>query len=104
VQIIALRALRLFWERHPQAEAPLRAWYALVARATWDGRAEVKRQFGGAVDFISDNRLIFDIGGNKYRVVVHVAYRFKRVLVKFVGMHSEYDRINPALVRLKRED
>ncbi len=50
--------------------------------------------FGTTVDFVGDNRIIFDLGGNKFRLVIHVAYRFQRVLVKFVGTHAEYDRIN----------
>lgn len=100
MQVIALRTLRLFWERQPQAEMPLRTWYALVTAASWDGPADVKQQFGGSVDFVADNRVIFDIGGNKFRLIVHVAYRFRRVLVKFVGTHAEYDRINPATIRL----
>ena len=54
--------------------------------------------FGASVDFVADNRLIFDIGGNKFRLVVHVAYRFKRVLIKFVGTHKAYDRIDPETV------
>ena len=79
---------------------PLRTWHAMVANTTWDGPASVKRQFGASVDFIADNRVIFDIGGNKFRLVVHV-YRFKRVLVKFVGTHADYDRIDPKIVGLK---
>jgi mRNA interferase HigB len=51
--------------------------------------------FGATVDFLADNRLIFDIAGNRYRVVVHVSYTYRRVLVKFVGTHAEYDRIQP---------
>ncbi|HEX3883671.1 MAG TPA: type II toxin-antitoxin system HigB family toxin [Stellaceae bacterium] len=98
MQIIALKRLRLFWERHRQAEMPLRAWYALVATASWERPADVKDQFGTAVDFIFDNRVIFDIGGNKYRLVAHVAYRHKRVLVKFIGTHAEYDRIDPGTI------
>jgi mRNA interferase HigB len=70
----------------------------MVDKATWDGPANVKQQFGSSVDFVADNRLIFDIGGNKFRLVVHVAYRFKRVLVKFVGSHAEYDRIDPKTI------
>ena len=54
--------------------------------------------FGTTVDFVGDNRVIFDIGGNRYRLIVHVAYRFKRVLIKFVGTHQEYDRIDPEKV------
>jgi mRNA interferase HigB len=98
VQIIARRTLRNFWRRHPPAEGPLRAWYAMVKRAAWRGPADVKTQFGATVDFVGDNRAVFDIGGNKYRLVVHVAYRFKRVLIKFVGTHKEYDRIDPETV------
>ena len=100
MQIIALRALRLFWEDHPQAEIPLRTWYGLVSNAVWDGPADVKQQFGASVDFVADNRVIFDIGGNKFRLVVHVAYRFKRVLVKFVGTHADYDKIDAETIGL----
>lgn len=95
MQIIAKRTLRVFWTRHPPAQGPLRAWYAMVDKAAWSGPADVKVQFGSTVDFVGDNRIIFDIGGNRYRLVVHVAYRFKRVLIKFVGTHKEYDRIDP---------
>lgn len=98
MQIIARRTLRLFWERHRRAEQPLRAWYALVASADWTDTQDVKRTFGGTVDFVGDNRVIFDIGGNKYRLVVHVSYKFRRVLIKFIGTHSEYNRIDPGSV------
>ena len=98
MQIIALKRLRLFWEEHPQAEMPLRAWFALVSNGDWQSPADVKSQFGSTVDFVADNRVIFDIGGNKFRLVVHVAYRFKRVLVKFVGTHEAYNRIDPKTI------
>jgi mRNA interferase HigB len=98
VQIVARQTLRAFWQRHPDAEMPLRTWFAIVQKSTWSGPSDVKRQFGSAVDFVGDNRAIFDIGGNKYRLIVHVAYRFKRVLIKFVGTHKDYDRIDPETV------
>lgn len=98
MQVIAKRTLRQFWQRHPQAELPLRNWYAVVDKAAWRGPADVKAMFGATVDFIEDNRIVFDIAGNKYRLIVHVAYRFKRVLVKFVGTHKEYDRIKSGSV------
>ena len=94
MQIIAKRTLIRFWEKHPQAERPLRAWYGLVDKALWAGPADVKAMFGTTVDFVADNRLVFDIGGNKFRLVVHVAYAYRRVLIKFVGTHREYDRID----------
>lgn len=98
MQVIALRTLRQFWERHHQAETPVRDWYARVARAEWTGPADAKAEFGTLVDFVADNRLIFDLGGNKYRLVVHVAYRYRRVLVKFIGTHQEYDEIDPETI------
>ncbi|HVC53489.1 MAG TPA: type II toxin-antitoxin system HigB family toxin [Stellaceae bacterium] len=98
MQIIAVKRLRLFWQIHPQAEMPLRAWFALVSGALWSTPADIKDQFGAAVDFVADNRAVFDIGGNKYRLVVHVAYRHKRVLVKFIGTLAEYNRIDPGKI------
>jgi mRNA interferase HigB len=98
MHVFARRTLREFWERHPHAERPLRTWHALVSRSEWFSPAAVKAQFGSLVDFIADNRLIFDLGGNKYRLVVHVAYRSHRVLVKFIGTHAEYDKIDPETV------
>lgn len=97
MQIIAKKTLRDFWTREARAEAPLRAWHAIVSNAKWSGPADVKAMFG-SVDFVSDNRAIFNIGGNKFRLIVHIAYPYKRVLIKFVGTHKEYDQINPETV------
>lgn len=102
MQVIARRTLRQFWERHPQAGGPLRAWFAVVSRARWRTSTDVKRQFGTTVDFVGDNRVIFDLGGNKYRLIVHVSYEFGRMLIKFIGTHAEYDRINPETVSCRR--
>jgi len=101
MQIIAQRPLKLFWEEHLEAEMPLRTWYALVSRASWSTPAHIKEQFGNAVDFVADNRVIFDIGGNKFRLIVFVAYKAHRVLVKFVGTYAQYDRIDPVTCELK---
>jgi mRNA interferase HigB len=97
MQIIAKRTIRLFWERHPQAESPFRLWFAQVSRASWAGPADIRAMFGSA-DFIADNRVIFNIGGNKYRLVAHVSYAYSRVLIKFVGTDAEYDAIKPESV------
>jgi mRNA interferase HigB len=102
MQVIARRTLRQFWDRHPQAEGPLRAWFAIVSKARWRAPHEVKRQFGANVDFVGDNRAIFDLAGNKYRLVAHISYPFGRVLVKFVGTHAEYDRIDPEAVTWRK--
>ena len=94
MQIIAKSRLRDFWERHPQSRRPLSEWYKLVSSAKWSGPSDVKATFGNAVDFVADNRIIFDISGNKFRLIVHVAYSYQRVLIKFVGTHADYDRID----------
>jgi mRNA interferase HigB len=98
MQVIARGTLKQFWQRHPQAEGPIRVWFALASKARWKSPNDIKRQFGSSVDFVGDNRVIFDLGGNKYRLVAHVSYRFGRLLVKFIGTHSEYDRIDPETV------
>ena len=102
MQVVALRTLRRFWERgNPQAEKPLRAWHTIVTGAEWNGPADVKDQFGTTVDFVADNRLIFNISGNKYRLIVRVSYEYKSVLVKFVGPHAEYYKIDPVTCEIK---
>jgi mRNA interferase HigB len=102
MQGIARRTLRQFWGRHPQAERPIRAWFAVVSKARWTAPADIKRQFGATVDFVGDNRVVFDLGGNRFRLIVHVSYAFGRVLLKFVGTHADYDRINPETVRWRK--
>lgn len=98
MRVIARRTLKEFWERHPQAERPIRTWFAVVARAQWHDPSDVKRAFGTTVDFVTDNRMIFDLGGNKHRLVVHASYAFGGVLIKFIGTHAEYDRIDAETV------
>jgi len=98
MQVVSRRTLKAFWELHPQAEKPLSRWLGVVGKAHWLSPADIKADFGATVDFVGDNRAIFDIAGNKYRLIVHVAYDFKSVNVKFIGPHGEYDRIDPETV------
>lgn len=98
MQVIARRTLREFWQREPRSEVPLQTWYAIAAKANWTGPADIKALFGATVDFVGDSRMIFDIGGNKYRLIVHFAYAYQRALIKFVGTHKEYDKINAETV------
>ncbi|MBV9113350.1 MAG: type II toxin-antitoxin system HigB family toxin [Hyphomicrobiales bacterium] len=96
--VIARKALRAFWKQHPQAEIPLSTWYHIVSKGDWESPADLKKAFGINVDFIGDNKVVFDIGGNKYRLVVRFAYKFKSALIKFVGTHAQYDRIDAETV------
>lgn len=95
MQILSRRTLREFWESHPCAETSLKTWFSLVSAAAWCGPPEVKAMFGSNVNFIADNRVVFDIVGNKFRLVARIAYApWNRVLIKFIGTHAEYDRVD----------
>jgi len=98
MNVIARRSLQVFWRKHPRAQAPLATWFQIFSKGDWSGPADIKAAFGSNVDFVGDNCVIFDFGGNKYRVIVHVADPFKTALIKFVGTHQEYDRIDPETV------
>ena len=98
MNVTARRTLVAFWTRNPQAETPLKVWFAEARAADWASPRDIKERFGANVDFLPDNRVIFDIGGNKYRLVVRIAYKHKRVLINFVGTHADYDRIDAASI------
>jgi mRNA interferase HigB len=93
MRIIAKRALREFWERRPDAEEPLLAWYREVEKEDWDTPAKVKATYRGA-SIVGDNRVVFNIKGNDYRLVVKINYPYRVVYIRFVGTHSEYDAID----------
>jgi len=98
MQVISLSRLRECWEKHPQAEGPLRTWLAMAKEASWSRPSDVEQWWSGKVRLLADNRVLFNIGGNDYRLVVWVAYGRGLVLVKWVGTHAEYDRIDPVTV------
>ena len=93
MRIIAKKALREFWERHPAAERPLLAWYREVEREDWDTPAKVKAKYRSA-SIIGAKRVVFNIKGNDYRLVVRVNYPHRIVYVRFVGTHADYDRVD----------
>ena len=99
MRIIAVSTLRNFWSRpgRRDAEQPLRAWVHVVKAADWSKPTDIKRTFGSA-DILRNDRAIFDIGGNKYRLVAAIHYRGKRVYVRFIGTHKEYDEIDAETV------
>ena len=93
MRIIANRTLRDYWESHPNAEEPLRSWYRTVKGEDWDTPAKVKARFPKA-SIVGDNRAVFNIRGNHYRLIVEINYPYRTVYVRFVGTHAEYDRID----------
>ncbi len=98
MNLIAVSTLRAFWKRHPQSEAGLRLMARMVQAGQWESPQAFKEAFGRNVDFLGGNRVIIDVGGNKFRVVLAVSYSTNRAFVKFVGTHAEYDRIDAGSV------
>lgn len=97
MRIISRKALREFAVKHPQAEQVLDTWYRRVTRAAWVTPADVKRDYGTA-DFLADNRVVFNISGNNFRLIVRINYHRQAVYIRFIGTHTEYDRINATTI------
>ena len=93
MRIIAKRTLREFWGRYQDAERPLRAWHKEVQTAEWETPENVKAAYP-KTSIIGDNRVVFNIRGNAYRLVVKVNYPRGIVFVRFIGTYAEYDRID----------
>lgn len=100
MRIIAVSYLRSFWGKYPDAEQHLKSWVDEVKRATWSQPAEIKEQYRSA-SILKNRRVVFNIKGNDYRLVVSVAYRVGIVYVKFIGTHRQYDAINAETVELE---
>ena len=97
MRIISRKALKEFWGKHPNSEQPLRAWYANVKRADWKTPSDVKAMYRNA-SIIQNNRVVFNIKGNSYRLIVALNYQYGLVYIRFVGTHPEYDKINPVTI------
>jgi mRNA interferase HigB len=93
MRIIARRTLREFWEQYPDAEQTLRAWYYDVQAAEWKSPQDVKRTYANA-SILGQNRVVFNIKGNRYRLVAAINYPYQICYIRFVGTHKEYDRID----------
>ncbi len=78
--------------KHADAEGPLKAWFAEADKAAWTTMAEIKRQHATAI-IVDRERVVFNIGGNKYRLVVKLWFPGRTVWIKFIGTHPSYDRI-----------
>jgi mRNA interferase HigB len=101
MRVIAVSHLRSFWEKNPDTEQSLKSWVDEVRRATWSQPAEIKEQYRSA-SILKNSRVVFNIKGNDFRLVVSVAYRVGIVYVKFIGTHRQYDGIDAETVELER--
>ena len=95
MRVIAKRTIKTFWEKLgcEDAHAPLEAWHDITIKALWQSPQDIKNQFGNA-SICGNNRVVFNLGGNKYSLVAEIQYRVGIVWVKFIGTHAEYDKIN----------
>jgi mRNA interferase HigB len=99
MRVIAVSTLRAFWERHPAAEQPLKAWYEEATAASWTQPADIKAHYRSA-SVLKNRRVVFNIKGNDFRLIVAIAYKLQLVYVKFVGTHNEYDAVDAETVEM----
>lgn len=93
MRIIAVKTLREFWEKHADAEQALKSWFKEATSNRWDEPNSVKKRYPSA-DILPGNRIVFNIKGNDYRLIVKIHYNTCIVYIRFVGTHAEYDKIN----------
>lgn len=101
MRVIAIGTLKSFWQANPSchdAEEPTLAWYRFVIKADWSSPTCVKRDFGNA-SILKNGRVVFNITGNKYRIVVWINYDYRVVYIRFIGTHAQYDKIDAQTIR-----
>lgn len=100
MRVIAKSALIAFWEKNPEAKQPLLNWFNETCNSTWRNTADVRLSFA-TVSILKKGRAVFNIAGNKYRLVASIAFNTQVVFIKFVGTHSQYNRIDAQSVEYK---
>jgi mRNA interferase HigB len=93
LRVIAKKVLREFWTRHPDSEQPLKAWYKEASEAVWRTPAAIKKYYPSA-GILQNNRVVFNIKGNTYRLIVRINYHYEMVWIRFIGSHAAYNKIN----------
>ena len=100
MRIIAVSQLKNFWERYPESEQSLLAWIDEARKASWSTPSDIKAHFASA-SILKSRRVVFNIKGNDFRLIVAVAYRFGALYIKFVGTHTQYDAIDADTVEME---
>jgi mRNA interferase HigB len=93
MRVVKGKTLRDYWERHADVRGPLEAWYEHVKRVYWATPKDVQRDYGDDV-ILPDDRAVFNIKGNDYRLIVKFHYKSRIIFIRFIGTHAEYDRID----------
>ncbi len=97
MRIIAKRTLRNFWEKHADAEVTLRIWYKETEKAKWKNLNELKSKHK-SVDYVGNDRYVFNIKGNHYRLIAKIDFTFQLIFIRFVGTHADYDKIDASRI------
>ena len=92
MHVISRRTLSDYWQKVPENEQPLKAWFVEAQKAQWASPSDIKEKYRSA-SFLKGNRVVFNICGNKHRLIVRINYGSKTVFIRFIGSHSEYDKI-----------
>jgi len=93
VRVISKKILREFWERHADSEQQLKSWFQETNKAEWKNPNEIKKEYPSA-SILNNNRVVFNIKGNNYRLIVRINYEYQMVWIRFIGTHAEYDKLN----------
>jgi mRNA interferase HigB len=93
MRVVAKRILRDFWEKHKDSEDQLKTWYNETCKSGWTSPADIKREYPKA-SILKFGRVVFNICGNKYRLIAHVNYLRQWVFIRFIGTHTDYDKID----------
>lgn len=93
MRVVAKKVLRDFWEKHEDCEQQLKAWFREAQKAEWENPNQIKTEYPSA-SILNDNRVVFNIKGNNYRLIVKINYEYEMVWIRFIGTHAEYDKIN----------
>ncbi|WP_016950403.1 type II toxin-antitoxin system HigB family toxin [Anabaena sp. PCC 7108] len=97
MRIIARSTLREYWQKHPDTEQPLKAWFDDASRGHWQSPSEIKEVYANA-SIVANNRVVFNIKGNNYRLIVHIRYEIGIIFIRFIGTHQEYDKIDATII------
>jgi len=97
MRIIAKSTLREFWLKHADCEQVLKAWYQEADRSKWQSPNDIKAEYPSA-SILGDNRVVFNIKGNHYRLIVKVNYAYQMCWIRFIGTHAEYDKIDATTI------
>lgn len=92
MRIISFKRIKEFSEKHADADNYLRFWYHTIVAKDWNSLNDIKQTFN-SVDYVGNHRFVFNIKGNTYRLVAIISFNAKKVYIRFIGTHSEYDKI-----------